>query len=544
MIISPLSEHPGLWRIAAKTNGYLFVRNGESLLIDCPVQEIAPTLYAARLPMPRVVLHTQVQEEHCREWAAAPQAKVYVAAASTDIARRAPQYFADCATVWPPSREWDTRGEEPYGIAGCTTERPPVQPLNVVGVLQPGETFTWQDIEFEVLALPGSGKRAIGLFWRTMGVLFSGDLLHAGGYLVNFFDIERSYGNLTGYAELHDSLQVVAQLAPALLLPSTGPNIDAPLADIATLQDRLAVLENMPSREPHDPHAGQITPQRKLGRYREVIPGVMQSSNFGNVILFIDAEGRGMMADPDPCIWLPTWEENCQAIHADLDLFEREAGLRTIELALLTHYHGDHVQFCDLLRQRYDTTICATPDVAAVLEQPQSFPYPCTLDWYGFPFQTLHIDRRLQYEEAFAWHDVAVTPVHTPGHCFAHTGFLLTWNGLRITCTGDTLQYRGGPLAAALPVIYNDTAWPLRGERVTYQRLRAWQPELALGGHGSGFYDRDGRMLDDLIAVAGEGERVLAGLIHDGDLLRAMTPPGYDEVRRRMLAATTPASAR
>ncbi len=528
----PLDALHGVWHFQADTNGYLIVRNGQSLLIDCPGELTPELLQAHGLPAPQLILHPHVQDEHCQEWQAWPEVPVYVAADSVEVARRSAAFIQACSTIWPPSREWELRGEESYGVAGCTTERPPEQPLAVAGTLTPGTAFTWQDITLEILALPGSGKRALGFFWREAGLLFAGDLLHAGGFLVNFYDLERSYGIPSGYDQLFASLDLVAQCAPRMLCPSTGPVSADPLGDCARLRTRCQALLSPTPRRTTDRYAlTNFSPRREFGRYREVLLGLYQNTNFGNIVLYVDGDGRGVIVDPDPCVW-STWEDNCRDVHADLDLLERETGLRCIDRALITHYHGDHVQYCDLLRARYGTRICATPDVAAVMERPADYRYPCTIDWYGFPFAQIDVDEVLAYETPFAWGETSITPLHTPGHCFAHTGFLIPWHGHRTLCTGDTLQYGQGPMAQGLPVLYNDTAWPDRGLRATYARLCALRPDLVLGGHSHAFFDADGSILRDLAAVAREAESRAAALVPPGgDLCRMMTPPGYDAKR-------------
>ena len=111
-------------------------------------------------------------------------------------------------------------------------------------------------------------------------------------------------------------------------------------------------------------------------------------------------------------------------MHEDLDLLEREAGLKTIDTVLITHPHGDHIQYCDLLRERYNSTIMATPDVASLMQYPEKFPYPALLDWYNFPVTSIAVDSHLTYEQPFNWHNTTILPSH-PGHCYAHTGFSL-----------------------------------------------------------------------------------------------------------------------
>ena len=150
-----------------------------------------------------------------------------------------------------------------------------------------------------------------------------------------------------------------------------------------------------------------------VGPYREVTPGIVQNTTDGNVVLFIDEAGRGLLIDPDPCIWIQ-WEEACRGVHAELDLCEREFGLKRVEIVLITHYHGDHAEYAGLLRERYGAQVAATPDVAVLLERPKDYRYPFTIDWYNVPPDHIDVDRRLPYDETLMWNDVPVTPIHTP----------------------------------------------------------------------------------------------------------------------------------
>lgn len=519
---------PGLRQIASATNGYLIACNGKTLLIDCPETEIPLDGYS--LEIPEVILHTHIQAEHCREFLAFPDAAVYVPAGTADIALRSPRFFKECHTVWSEGREWDARGEEKYGIAGCVTGRPPEHPLHVCGEMIPGEIFEWQGNHFEIIALPGHGKRSIGLFWREYEVLFAGDLLRQGGFLVNMYDQERAYGLVSGYDQLRHSLRQVLQISPKLILPSTGPVIDEPCADIQALLERLEWIKGMPECE----STLNFQPLREFGRWRELRHGLFQNNNFGNIIIFIDEAGHGLLLDPDPCVWLD-WDASCRTVHDDFDLLEQQAGLKTIDYLLITHYHGDHVQFAPLLRERYGAKIAATPDVAAILKYPEKFRYPCTLDWYGFPFATLDVDMMLEYDKPLFWHGQAVTPIHTPGHCYAHTGFLLAWNGERIACTGDALSYGSGPVRASWPIIYNDVAWPEGSLLITLRKLAGYRPALVLCGHSHAFEDSNGEIIAKFISAYEEAEKLAAAMLHDANLMRAMTPPGYNGKRSLVL---------
>ena len=528
--ITPIPNIQCLWSITCETSGYIIVKNGKSLMIDCPSHSLSDLLHEAGLPIPEIILHTQVQEEHCREWSAFPNAEVYVYFEHIEIARKTHKTH----TTWNQNEDWMTmRGVEKYGHCGCITERPPAKPLNVTRKLSHKEILLWEGQELQLLKLPGSGKYACGIYWANEDILFSGDLVHTGGYIVNFYDIERCYGLPSGYQELRHSLITALELNPKLMMPTTGPIIDTPRKDCAALIGRTQWIEHQSTlRSNETTSMTNYQPLRQFRKYKEILPGLYQSRNHGNIILLLTLNGNGLIIDPDPCGGLE-WEEEIRDFEADLMYFEQECGLKRIEAALFTHYHGDHVRMCNLLKARYNTKLFATPDIAKLIETPQRFPYPCKIPWYGIPFDHIKIDHIIPYDIPLDFQGIDITPVHTPGHCYAHAGFMFTWHDKKIVCTGDTLQYGAGPIQTALPIMYNDTAWPNRGFIKTYERLAAIKPDLILGGHSHSFYDPDGSIITDFIESA-KTAMDLARQMVNGDLLVAMTPPGYDEIRTEL----------
>ena len=525
----------GLWRLRApdELNGFLIVRDGASLLIDCPCHDARHAIETARLPLPELILHTHIQEEHCREWSSLPRTPVRVNAEAGDLARVTDAFRRACVTLWPPDRPWASLGADPYGIAGCVTARPPGQPLNVVSTFAPGDTIDWRGVKLEVIALPGSSRRAVGFHWASEGIVFSGDLIYAGGRLVNFYDIERCYNGGGGWTQMRSSCAAVEGLSPRMLLPSTGPAIGDPAGDIARLSAWMArPLGGVVRRAGTPIKPTNYEPARTFGRFREVAPGIFQNTNAGNIILFLDdSSGAGMMIDPCNCVWTP-WEDSLDSFREDLATLEEETGLKRVEIALITHPHGDHMQDASILRERYGTRILSTPDTAAILANPRAYPYPCMLHWYDFPtFDSFHVDGLVKYGRTDHWRGTPITPIHTPGHCYAHSGFAIEWRGMRVFCAGDALQYGSGPIRAALPFCWNDNGFPDRAPVVAYRAIAACKPELVVCGHSLSFYDRDGSIIRDFVDVAEAVTERLVDVAPHGDLLRATTPPGYDAIR-------------
>lgn len=538
--ITCIDEALGLWCVSDETNGYLIVRNGKSLLIDCPYVRLED-LTTLGLPRPDFIIHTQIQEEHCREWSSMSEVPVWVAEQSYEIATRSESFFRDAKTLWPLDRDWSTLGEDNYGIAGCVTERPPSRALNVQRIFRDGDVIKWQDIELRVVSLPGSGKRSVGFVWDAARIVFTGDLIYAGGRVVNFYDYELSYGGLS-LPQIKNSLAKLIDIQAECWCPTTGPvitNISADYNRLLAFLKRPCVVERrrvgMPRKNIN------FEPLRTFGRYRELVEGLYQSANFGNIVLYVDSEGNGLLVDPCNCVW-DFWEPSVASMKADLDLLEHETGLKNIEVVLLTHPHGDHVQYADLLRERYGSTLMATPDVALMLKEPERFPYPCMLDWYNFPFRNLIVDEIIKYDNTIFWHDVPITPVHTPGHCYAHAGFLIEWQGSRTFCAGDVIKYGEGVITAGIPFCHNDNGFPDRSPAVAYERMAALNLDLVVAGHSHAFKDPDGSIMRDFAEVWREQVKALADFVPDNDLLRATTPPGYDQARLQLDVSNTAVS--
>jgi glyoxylase-like metal-dependent hydrolase (beta-lactamase superfamily II) len=223
-----------------------------------------------------------------------------------------------------------------------------------------------------------------------------------------------------------------------------------------------------------------------VGRYLQLHKGVYQLDNFGNCILLIDDQGRGLMFDPGPCDFESP--NRLADFHRDLDLLERECGLRSIDLALVTHIHGDHYDMAPELRKRYPGCRVGAWDlVARVMEAPWDYPYPALLPWYNLGFDHVGVDDILSEDTPYRWHDVVIRSIHLPGHCYCHAAYLLIFNGLRLAITGDTIQSRGDSDGLNFTISNHSVPDERSGILKAYRQMVAEQVDLNIGGHGSHF---------------------------------------------------------
>ena len=526
--VTQLAPDLCVYSFSGETTSHLVVRQGKSLLVDCHSPELRDWIAQAGLPLPEMILHTHVQPGHCREANQFPAARILVHAELVELASDPAGYARASQTRWEQPADWPvTLGREKYGIAGSVTVFPPEQPLKIAGTFRAGDRLHWQDLTLIVRALPGHGLEPVGFVLELAGqtlAIFTGDLLRAPAQLVNLYDLEINYGG-TVLPSLPAGLRALAELPAQVYFPATGPVLaDGPAqarALAAAIDTYLAALEWQSGK--FQPEAAREYPL--VGRYRQLHRGIYQIDNFGNCILLIDDHGRGLMIDPGPCGYeLPG---RVAAFHRDLELFEREYGLRTIDCVLITHLHGDHYDMVPVLRERYPDCRVATLDlVAQVIRAPRNYPYAALLPWYNLGLEQVPVDIVLRERSVFDWHEVAIKTIHLPGHCYCHAGFLLTFNGLRLAITGDTIQSRGESDKLSFIIANHSVPDEHSGILKTYRQMIAESVDLNLGGHGSHFTNCAALYAESLRRIE-HALPALRRLVPGGDLAAAFLRPGF-----------------
>lgn len=532
--LGPRGSDPTLHVLSQDQTSYLLVQGKHSLLVDCHSAAMRSWIDSRGLPQPELILHTHVGPEHCREGDDFPQARILVPAGLEEAAANSETYRKAARPVWDHPEDWPkTMGRERYGVAGCPVILAPEKPLKVAGTLTPGETVSWRGLTFEVIPLPAHGFYSVGLLLRAEGspkplALFIGDLFRHGPHLVDIHNLESSYGQTALY-QVPELLERVAKLGAKLFLPATGPIIPDGPAQAKKLAGMIADLKAATGWS-----SGKFKPAKKqefpaLGRYIRLFEGVYQINNFGNCILFIDKQGRGLMVDPGPCDYEAPGRE--QRFIDDLVLLEKEAGLKKIEVALITHFHGDHVDMVPTLRRRYPGLRVAAWDVVArVIESPADFPYACRLPWYNIGLDQVHVDDVLCKSKPYYWNKVRIDSIHLPGHCYAHAAYLLEFAGKRLAITGDTVQSRGWPDGLNYTICNDSVPDDRRGSQLAYRNLLAHKVDFNIGGHGSHFGNPRPLYAESLRRIE-HAVPYLKALVPEGDLDRACFRPWFPRVQ-------------
>ncbi len=518
-----------LHSLVGEASSHVLLRRGRTLMIDCHSRHMPRWLQSRGLAAPQMILHTHVDPLHCREANLFPAAAIWVARQSADLAEASEVYRLGMQTRFDHPELWgETFGAEPYGIAGSQTLFPPRAPLKIAGGLQAGQRIMWEDVQIDVLDMPGHGRNGLAFLISLDDAplaLFCGDLVCQGGLLPRLWDMELNYVSLQ-WSGLRQALATACQSGATLFVPSSGYPIEDGPAAAGELRRRIDEYERLTQSTSTLPE--QTPPAlSRAGRWIERMAGAFQMDNGGNSFVLIAEDGRGLMVDPGPCDYLNPQRQ--QAFADDLAAL-RPKGLKSLEWALITHPHGDHYDMVPTLRRIYPgVQVAAWDGVARVMEAPWDYPYPALLPWYGLGFDYVHPDLILTQDAAAQLGPYAIQTAPLPGHCQPHAAYFLTHRGRRLALTGDTVQCYGQAMHL-LPNFSNDPGFAHGGglEQSLAELLR--RPiDLNLGGHGSCFLDCQKVYQESLLQVRRE-RQALQQMLGPGGLARWGQKPGYPQL--------------
>ena len=191
-----------------------------------------------------------------------------------------------------------------------------------------------------------------------------------------------------------------------------------------------------------------------------------------------------------------------------IDKLKANHGLKSVDVAMPTHIHDDHVNGFPHLARKYGTKIWCYENMVEILENPRGRNLGCLL---GEP---IHIDRSFRHDEMFRWEEFEFTVRHSPGHTDYEMALFATIDGRRIAFTGDAfLNYDKRDMRHNL-IYRNDTR---TGDYVkSIRSLAEMQPAIIAPGHGECFLVTPG-MIRDFEARVEKQDGFFRDLIADAD---------------------------
>jgi len=382
----------------------------------------------------------------------------------------------------------------------------PIEAVPIAGVLRDLERLELAGLDVEVVPLPGATLTQVGLDVALPAdgrrVVFCGETIHSPGRVARIAPLQYGYNDLPGAWNVIVCSSRLRARRPAALLPSLGEPLTGGIDDALEALgrnlrlhignrdelDESATLDAVPFERVTD-HVWRAGTMEAKGTFVVADSGRALAIDFGYGL-----GSSGLGTRPAPHLRRGTLE------HAWL--LQEHAGAERIDVALVSHYHDDHVASVHLL-QRVFGTECWCPDwFGDLLEHPADFTFPCL-----WPTPT-RIDRRLPADEEAVWERIAFRVSPLSGHTRFSAAVAFEVDGVRFAHTGDQYQllerFESSAREAApdwlttkvlANHVYRNGAF-LDSFARSARWLRAWRPDVVLSGHqpamwtNEAFFDR------------------------------------------------------
>jgi len=363
-----------------------------------------------------------------------------------------------------------------YQSAGCPSNyAAPRMPLPFVkGDLGDASELVWQDVTVGVVPTPGHTRGALSYVvnWRGKSLVFCGDAVHAEGKLHQPYHLEWDHWTGEGALAAWYGLERLQGCRVDMLCPSHGDVVQKRAkACIQKTQQRVLAFVKAKGSV----CAGAIDQWfdvEDLGNgISRVLPNLYMLG--GNTYLLAEQNGEGLVIDPT----LPSIERIGEVM--------KIAGVTDISTATATHYHRDHSDGLNWLRDNFGAQIWLHPWVSAPLADRNVMDVP----W--LPTDSIVADRSLPEDGVFKWRSYRFQIRPFPGQTQWHCAFDTEIFGQHVLFSGDNFQP---------PTRWNGTGGfcAFNGSRFqdgfarSAQVVLALEPDLICNGHGCVYrYDAD-----------------------------------------------------
>jgi len=459
---------PDIWMFRDSCNVYAVRGPKGCLIID------AGTGYwldaAHELPAPPVALAcTHFFRDHSAGAARASRKGIatYVPEYERSIFADPQQHFRQRETYIIYDNQWDLFA--------------PIEPAIVTGVLRDHEKLNLAGLDVEVVPLPGVTMAQVGLqvILPTTGqkVVFCGEAIHSPGRLARIAPLQYNYNDLPGAVQCSLACEELLRRQPDALLPSLGePILTDACGAVKLLQQNLRTLASERVGTPSEFGRVAHAPLLKVTDHVYQDTQSMCQSWF-----LISDSGKAMVIDYgyyNPMQW-PNYSKpyNRRPLLHGLEGL-KQLGIDNVDVALVSHYHDDHVSGIPQLQRLFGTECWCPENFADLLEFPEKHCFPC--DW---PVPA-RIDRRLPLDQTFQWEEYTfhLHPMNGHTRWSALIGFEA--DGRRFAHTGDQYFFLNGDGNFSLETrhqnhVYRNGAL-LNGYDQSGAWMLDWRPEVVI----------------------------------------------------------------
>jgi glyoxylase-like metal-dependent hydrolase (beta-lactamase superfamily II) len=391
--------------------------------------------------------------------------------------------------------------------------------IPVTALLRDYTIFKWDKYEFLIQPTPGHTAGSITLV-STIDenkVAFSGDLMHSPGKVQTLYDLQYYYGEHEGVDLSAYSLAELIKLKPDLLCPSHGDPLSNPTSG---MQELIAKLRDWYGF--WHPGGGFTLDNEPRLLTPHVVAHWLPTSSFYAII---SDTGKALFIDYGAASWnfflafkdAVSVHDHFRFIEHSIGTLRTRYGLKSIDVAIPSHMHDDHLHGFPHLKKRYGTEIWAFENMVDILQNPKGRNLGCT---FGQP---LEINRVLHHRETFRWEEFEFTALHSPGHTNYEMALFTIIDGARIAFTGDAFFHDADrPNQIRHNLIYRNQV-KLGDYIQSIQNVLDFEPQIIAPGHGQPFLV-DRQMAEDFKAKMKRQDDFFRSLIADPDTNLGLDP--------------------
>jgi len=409
-----------VYRFIDSVNVYAIKNENSAILIDFGSGDILNHLSEIGVENVEYILHTHYHRDQCYGDSLALKKNIKIAAPDTEK-----KLFSEAEDFWKKKSYYDIYFFKPTFFTSTYNI-----PLEIT--FKDDDTFEFGPYKLKILETAGHTTGSLSYLLEIEGkkLAFTGDLIHSGGKVITYYDLEYFYNDNgeNGIVRSFESFKKLLDNQPDMLLPSHGDQIEDPRSEIKSLVARFERARNIFSSRNASIEDIFTEEQEQIG-----IPMVSLEEFFPSVL------HRGF----SPPYIIKGSHENCILIdfagcsffgytEAQLDKMLEENNIKHIDFVIPTHYHDDHTAGFSLL-QKKGIKIYALENVVDVLENPTHYRIGCLTE------TPVKVDRVLKDGETLKWDDYEFQVFHFPGQTEYHMGMFGKVDGKSVFWTGDSI---------------------------------------------------------------------------------------------------------
>ena len=450
-------------------NVYLVRRGERALLIDFGSGAILDQLGGLGVRRVDWLLHTHHHRDQCQGDARAAVQGIRIAVPAHER-----HLFEDAENFWRNRRVFHL-----YYVRNDFHTL--TRSVPVARSLEDYTTFTWAGIDFQVQPSPGHTLGSVTLLASIDGqpVAFTGDLLYAPGKILNLYDTQVNYGGAEGIDLAVYSLARLRERRPALLLPSHGQPIADPDAALRDTSRRLMDYYKFQTGNDTTEEARAYAVSPHLVAHHQTTSSFYAIvSDSGKAMLIDYGSASGLVFSNFERATAPT--QRIRFVEHNLAALRRDYNVRSIDVAMPSHMHDDHLNGFPYLQRHEKTRIWCYENMTDIFENPRGYNLGCIL---GEPFR---VDRTFRHGERFRWEEFEFEVTHSPGHTEYQMALFATIDGKRVAFTGDAFFPPREPGILRHNLIFRNHV-ENDSHLKSIRNLIEHEPELIAPGHGKPF---------------------------------------------------------